>query len=125
MPKRNNSKTLLRAAEKMILTLQAEGRALQADLDHVIEAQAHETEQLVKMTEQLWKLEDTLLSTTAEKDVALMILRNLKSDVQRLKSFTKDTLDSLKKNNASRLNLTVRVYEIKSMVEALKIEKKL
>ncbi len=125
MPKRNNSKTLLRAAEKMILTLQAEGSALQADLDHVIEAQAHETEQLVKMTEQLWKLEDALLSTTAEKDVALMILQNLKGDVQRLKSFTKDTLDSLKKNNTSRLNLTVRVYEIKSMVEALEIEKKL
>lgn len=119
------TKDVLRAAEKMILDLQAHRDSLQIDLDSVIEAQAHETEQLVKVTEQLWKLEDALMSTTAEKDVALMLLKNLKGDVQRLKSFTDDTLESLKKSTTSRLNLTVQVYEIKSMVEDLDIDKKI
>ncbi|HEY9164249.1 MAG TPA: hypothetical protein VIN57_06530 [Magnetovibrio sp.] len=117
-------KTLLKVAEKKIVELQQQNKSLQSDLNSVLEAQALETEQMVQMSEQLWKLEEALMSTTDEKDAALMLLHSLKSNVDRIKSYAEDTLAAVKQNKASRLTMAVQVYEIKSMVESLGLEKK-
>ncbi|MEG3617566.1 hypothetical protein V5T82_03770 [Magnetovibrio sp. PR-2] len=117
-------KELLRGAETHIVSLQQENEALKEDLNNMIEAQALETEQMVQMSEQLWKLEEALMSATEEKDVALMLLNSLKDNVERIKSFAETTLGAVKENKASRLSMAAHVYEIKSMVDTLRIEKK-
>jgi signal recognition particle GTPase len=120
----NDYKELLRGAETHIVSLQQENEALKADLNNMIEAQAHETEQMVQMSEQLWKLEEALLSATEEKDVAMMLLKSLQDNVERIKSYAETTLGAVKENKASRLSMAAHVYEIKSMVDTLKLEKK-
>jgi len=123
-PDTRDYKNLLKAAETHIVALQQENEALKADLNNMIEAQALETDQMVQMSEQLWKLEEALLSTTQEKDVAMMMLKNLKNNVTRIQSYAEETLTSVKQNKATRLSMAAQVYEIKSMVETLGLEKK-
>jgi len=117
-------KALLKAAETHIVTLQQDNEALKADLNNMIEAQALETDQMVQMSEQLWKLEEALLSTTQEKEVALMMLQNIKSNMTRIQTYAEETLTSVKQNKATRLTMAAQVYEIKSMVDTLGLEKK-
>lgn len=117
-------KALLKAAEEQILQLAEENAALKADLDNVLEAQAQETEQLVQMSEQLWKLEEALMNTTQEKEAALLMVQSLKSNVERIKSYAEETLSSVKERKASRLSMAAQVYEIKSLVETLSLDKK-
>jgi len=118
------TKALLKAAEKKIVELQQQNGALQSDLNNMLEAQALETEQMVQMSEQLWKLEEALMNTTGEKDAALMLLQSLKSNVERIKSYAEETLSAVKSNKASRLTMAAQVYEIKSMVDTLGLDKK-
>lgn len=120
----DDTNTLLKAAETTIVDLHAQNEALQSDLANLLEAQALETEQMVQMSEQLWKLEEALMSTTDEKDTALMLLQSLKVNVDRIKSYAEDTLLSVKERKASRLTMAAQVYEIKSMVETLGLDKK-
>jgi len=117
-------KALLKAAETHIVSLQQDNEALKADLNNMIEAQALETDQMVQMSEQLWKLEEALLSTTQEKEVALMMLQNIKSSMTRIQTYAEETLSSVKQNKATRLTMAAQVYEIKSMVDTLGLEKK-
>ena len=117
-------KALLKAAETHIVTLQQENEALKADLNNMIDAQALETDQMVQMSEQLWKLEESLLSTTQEKEVALMMLQNIKSNMTRIQTYAEETLSSVKQNKTTRLTMAAQVYEIKSMVDTLGLEKK-
>ncbi len=117
-------KALLKAAETHIVSLQQDNEALKADLNNMIEAQALETDQMVQMSEQLWKLEEALLSTTQEKEVALMMLQNIKSNMTRIQTYAEETLTSVKQNKATRLTMAAQVYEIKSMVDTLGLEKK-
>jgi len=119
-----NHKALLKAAETHIVTLQEENEALKADLNNMIEAQALETDQMVQMSEQLWKLEEALMSATEEKDVALMMVQNLKSGMDRIQSYAEETLSAVKENKASRLTMAAQVYEIKSLADTLGLEKK-
>ncbi len=120
----DDPKQLLKIAQDQILALQQDNESLQADLNSVLEAQALETEQMVQMSEQLWKLEEALMSETSDKEAALMMLQNLKTNVDRIKSFAEDSLSAVKTKNASRLGLAVQVYEIKSMVDTLGLDKK-
>jgi hypothetical protein len=120
----SDSKALLKVAEKKIVELQQQNKALQGDLNSVLEAQALETEQMVQLSEQLWKLEEALMSTTDEKDAALMLIKSLQSNVNRIKSYAEETLAAVKQNKASRLTMAAQVYEIKSMVDSLGLEKK-
>lgn len=118
----NDPKSLLKAAEEKIVELQRQNQALQADLESVLQAQALETQQLVQLTEQMWKLEETLMNTTEEKDAALLMLRSLKSNVARIKAQAEQTLAAVKDKKASRLAMAVQVFEIKSMVETLGLD---
>ena len=118
------TKALLKSAEDKILDLQAENEALRTDIDNMIQAQAVETEQMVQMSEQLWKLEEALMDTTQEKDAALLLIQSLKSNVERIKSYAENTLTSVKERKASRLSMAAQVYEIKSLVDSLGLEKK-
>lgn len=123
-PAPDDPKALLKIAEQKIVDLAQENAALKADLDSVLEAQAVETEQMVQMSEQLWKLEEALMSTTEEKEAALMMLQSLKSNVERIKSYAEETLSSVKERKASRLTMAAQVYEIKSLVDTLGLDKK-
>ena len=123
-PAPDDPKSLLKIAEQKIVDLAQENEALKADLDSVLEAQAVETEQMVQMSEQLWKLEEALMSTTEEKEAALMMLQSLKSNVERIKSYAEETLSSVKERKASRLTMAAQVYEIKSLVDTLGLDKK-
>lgn len=116
-------KALLKAAEAKIVELQRQNTDLQSDLQNMIDAQAVETEQMVQLSEQLWKLEEALMSTTNEKDAALMLVKSLKSNVERIKSYAEASLKSVKERKASRLTMAAQVYEIKSMVDTLGLEK--
>ena len=122
--KSTSTKDLLKAAEASIVSLQDENQALKADLESMIEAQALETEQMVQMSEQLWKLEEALMSATVEKDTALMMLKSLKSNVGRIQAYAEETLNSVRENKTSRLKMAAQVYEIKSLVDTLDLEKK-
>jgi len=122
-PHDKECKDLLKAAEMSIIALQEENAVLKADLDTMIDAQAHEADQMVQMSEQLWKLEEALMSTTVEKDTALMMLDALKSNVSRIQEYAEDTLNAVRENK-SRLKVAAQVYEIKSMVETLDLKKK-
>lgn len=124
MPDLDDPIQLLKVAQDQILALQQDNASLQSDLNNVLEAQVLETEQMVQMSEQLWKLEEALMSETSDKEVALMMLQSLKSNVDRIKSFAEESLSSVKTKKASRLNLAVQVYEIKSMVDTLDLDKK-
>lgn len=115
---------LLKVAEAKIVELHAQNEAFQADLNAMIEAQALETEQMVQMSEQLWKLEEALMSTTDEKETALMLLDSLKNNVDKIKSYAEETLAGVMENKATRLTMAAQVYEIKSMVETLGLNKK-
>jgi len=119
-----DTKALLKVAEAKIVELHEQNQMLQSDLNNMLEAQALETEQMVQMSEQLWKLEEALMSTTDEKDTALLMLQSLKDNVDRIKSYAEDTLLSVKENKASRLTMAAQVYEIKSMVDSLGLKKK-
>lgn len=123
-PINDPTKALLKAAETKIVELQHQNEALQSDLNNMLEAQALETEQMVQMSEQLWKLEEALMNTTGEKDAALMLIQSLKSNVDRIKSYAEATLSAVKQNKASRLTMAAQVYEIKSMVDTLGLDKK-
>lgn len=118
------AKALLKTAEERIVALHRDNESLRADLDSVLQAQALETEQMVQMSEQLWKLEEALMNTTGEKEAALLLLQSLKGNLDRIKFYAEDTLSALKQNKTSRLAMAAQVYEIKSMVETLKLEKK-
>lgn len=122
MVKDLNYKELLKGAETYIVSLQAENEALKSDLNSMIEAQALETEQMVQMSEQLWKLEEALMSETDEKEAALMMLNSLKTNVTRIQSYAEETLNNVKESNTSRVTMAAQVYEIKSMVETLELE---
>ena len=123
-PDGNDHKDLLKAAEGHIVTQQQEIDALQADLENMIEAQALETEQMVQMSEQLWKLEEALMSTTSEKEAALMIIRGLKDNVERIRVYAEDVLTTVKEKKTSRVTMAAQVFEIKSMVDTLNLAKK-
>jgi len=122
-PDLTDYKELLKCAETHIVTLQTENEALKADLNAMIEAQALETEQMVQMSEQLWKLEEALMAATEDKEMALMMLKTIQSSVDRIKSYADETLSSVKENNTSRVTMAAQVYEIKSMVETLDLKK--
>jgi len=118
------AKALLKAAEEKIVALHKDNEALRADIDSVLHAQALETEQMVQMSEQLWKLEEALMNITGEKDAALMLLQSLRGNLDRIKFYAEDTLSAMKQNKTTRLAMAAQVYEIKSMVETLNLEKK-
>ncbi|MBL4614376.1 MAG: hypothetical protein JKY27_05830 [Magnetovibrio sp.] len=124
MADKQDYKALLKGAETYIVSLQKDNEALYCDLKSMIDAQALETEQMVQMSEQLWKLEEALMSTTLEKDTALMMLNSLKDNVSRIQTYAQETLRAVKQSNTSRVTMAAQVYEIKSMVETLELGKK-
>ena len=120
-PDSTSHKELLKAAETQLVALQEENAALKSDLENMIEAQALETEQMVQMSEQLWKLEEALMSATEEKDAALAMVANLKNSADRIVDYATNALEDVKKNKASRLTMAAQVFEIKSMVDTLSV----
>jgi hypothetical protein len=116
----SKTKEILKAAHAQILALQKDNESLKSDLDAVLQAQAQEADQLAQMSEQLWKLEEALLKTSGDKDAALMMLKKLKNDVDRLHDFVEQTLAKATDKNTSRLKVAVQVFEMKSMVEQMK-----
>lgn len=113
------TKDILKSAQDQIISLKKDNQTLTSDLESILNAQAHEAEQLVQMSEQLWKLEEALMSANQDKDVALMLLKKFQADVNRLRIFIEETLVRAREKKTTRLDVTVQVYEMKSMVDKL------
>jgi len=116
-------KALLKTAQDHILALQQKNQALQNDLNTLLQAQTLEADQMVQMSEQVWKLEEALMNETSDKETALVMLRSLKTNMDRIKTFATDTLLAVKQNKATRLAMAAQIFEIKSIVETLSLTK--
>lgn len=109
-------KELLRAAEERIEAMARDNQALARAYDDLLAAQAHEAEQMVRLSEQLWKLEEALASTSAEKEAILAQLLSLKTGVDGMRRKMSETLTAAK-SNASRLTIAARVYDMATSAE--------
>lgn len=111
MPNEDDLRQLLRNAEQKITELVAENQGLAQAYSDLMEAQRHETEQLVRMSEQMWKLEEALAATSTTKEELLSMLGKMKSQFRTLKEQADAALKAASAN-ASRLELAARLYEI-------------
>jgi|GEM_PF-2084287 len=109
-------KDLLRTAAKHIEELHAQVEAQAANNSHLMDAQRAEAEQMVRLTEQIWSLEEALASASAEKNDVLNHLSQLRGTIESLQRHVSNTLEAAMKN-ASRLELAARVYEMSALTE--------
>lgn len=98
---------LLRAAEKRIEDLQQEILVHEQNNRLLMEAQMAEAEQIVQLTEQIWSLEEALVTAGAEKEQILDNLYRLRQSVESIQRQINDTLEAAR-NNANRLELAAR-----------------
>lgn len=126
MPTPEEYKALLKGAEGEIVSLKemsealsAENEALKAEIDGLFEAQKFEAEQMVQLTEQVWKLEEALEEAAKEREEILMLVGNLRTGMERIRDVAQDTLANAKDKKASRLQMAVQVYDIKSIADGI------
>ena len=112
---------LLRAAEKRIEDLQQEILVHEQNNRLLMEAQMAEAEQMVQLTEQIWSLEEALVTAGTEKEQILGNLYRLRQSVESIQRQINDTLDAAR-NNANRLELAARVYEMSDTEEKVRRE---
>lgn len=76
---------------------------------------------MVQLTEQLWKLEAALAQS---QEQAMFQMQLMKSKMELLNTFVKDTLKAAN-NNASRMEMAARVYEMGRISDVAKIERQM
>ena len=113
----SEAKKLLKIAEEKLHQLQEENENLSSSFFELMEAQKSEAEQMVQLTEQLWALEEALAQS---KEQALIQMDLMKSKMASVK----DTLDAAS-NNASRMELAARVYEMGQIAATDEIDKQI
>lgn len=126
---------LLKVAEVKFETLMQEKQALQQEVEalkgenqnlsqsffELMDAQKLESEQMVQLTEQIWALEEAL-AMSREKAVEQLGL--MKGKFNSMNDFMKDTLAAASQN-ASRIELAARVYEMSQVAGLDDIDKQL
>ena len=115
--KQDDLKGLLKTAEDRIIELGQENEGLSNAYYELMEAQKAEMDQMLKLSEQIWQLEDALSKVAFEKDAVLETLAHLKQHFDVMKKQAQMTLEAAA-SNASRLELAARVYEMASLTEA-------
>lgn len=117
------SKTeLLKAAEAQIVKLQEENRAQGDHINELMESQKLEAEEMVRLTEQVWKLEELLADVIAERDDVRLLLQGLREDMEKIRDVAAETLKSTKSKEAI-LDMAVKFYDVKTLADSAKFIK--
>jgi hypothetical protein len=109
-------------------TLQQVNEASQLEIQNLsqsffdlMEAQKMEAEQMVQLSEQVWALEEALAMS---REKALEQMGSMKSKFTAMNDYMKDTLEAATQN-ASRMELAARVYEMSQVTDLSDIDKQL
>lgn len=94
-------------------SLKHENQKLSQSFFELMDAQHLEAEQMVQLTEQIWALEEAL-KLSREKAMEQMVL--MKTKFNAMNEFMQDTLEAATQN-ASRMELAARVYEMSKQTE--------
>ncbi|MGB0672108.1 MAG: hypothetical protein ACPGNT_11485 [Rhodospirillales bacterium] len=106
-------KKLLRTAEQQIVDQARELEQYQTLYQDLMAAQQATDEELVRLTEEIWTLEEALTSTSSENEQALALIRRLRGNIAAVQKQMHDALDAAQ-NNASRIEMAARVFEMAS-----------
>jgi len=117
----SEERKLLRLAEERLRQLQEENEHLSSSFFELMDAQQVESEQMVQLTEQLWALEAAL---ALSKEKALEQMGLMKSKLESVNEYVKDTLDAASKN-ASSVELAARVYEMGQIADVDDFDQKI
>jgi len=117
----SEERKLLKLAEERLRKLQEENDHLSSSFFELMDAQQIEAEQMVQLTEQLWALEEAL---ALSKEKALEQMALMKSKLESVNEYVKDTLDAASKN-ASSVELAARVYEMGQIADVDDIDVKI
>lgn len=117
----SEERKLLKLAEERLRQLQEENEHLSSSFFELMDAQQVEAEQMVQLTEQLWALENALAQS---KEKALEQMGLMKSKLESVSEYVKDTLEAASKN-ASSVELAARVYEMGQIADVDDIDKKI
>lgn len=116
------TKDLLRAAEVQIVQMQKDLQGQDAFVNELMEAQKLEAAELVRLTEQVWKLEAALEDVSAERDDVRLLLMGLREDMVKIRDVAAETLKSATDKN-SLLNMAVKFYDVKTLADSVRFIK--
>jgi len=116
------TKDLLRAAEVQIVQMQKDLQGQDAFVNELMEAQKLEAAELVRLTEQVWKLEAALEDVSAERDDIRLLLMGLREDMVKIRDVAAETLKSATDKN-SLLNMAVKFYDVKTLADSVRFIK--
>ncbi|PCI37926.1 MAG: hypothetical protein COB46_12535 [Rhodospirillaceae bacterium] len=122
MAENMNQKELLKAAETQIVQLQNDKEAQEDFINDLMESQKLEAEELVRLTEQVWKLEAALEEVSAERDDVRMLLLGLRDDMVRIRDVAAESLKSAI-DKKSLLNMAAKFYDVKTLADSAKFIK--
>jgi len=117
-----NQKELLKAAETQIVQLQNDKEAQEDFINDLMESQKLEAEELVRLTEQVWKLEAALEEVSAERDDVRMLLLGLRDDMVRIRDVAAESLKAAT-DKKSLLNMAAKFYDVKTLADSAKFIK--
>ena len=112
-------KKLLAAAEAQIVHLQEEKQSLDDFMNGLMEQQKMEAEEMVRLTEQVWKLEALLEDVSLERDDVRLLLQGLCSDMEKIRDVAADTLKAASKDKDSILKMAVKFYDVKTLADSV------
>lgn len=113
---------LLKSAESQIVNLQDENQKLNDYINDLMQQQKLEAEEMVRLTEQVWKLEEVLEDVAAERDDVRLLLQGLREDMERIRDVAAETLKSTH-DKQSLLNMAVKFYDVKTLADSVKFIK--
>jgi len=115
-------KKLLKSAEEQIVHLQEEKKGFEEYIDGLMQQQKMEAEEMVRLTEQVWKLEGVLEDVSAERDDVRLLLQGLRSDMEKIRDVAAETLRGAK-DKKSILNMAVKFYDVKTLADSVRFIK--
>lgn len=104
-----------------ITALKQENENYSQSFFELMDAQKMEAEQMVQLTEQIWALEEAL---ALSREKALEQMEIVKGKFDSMNEYMQDTLEAATQN-ASRMELAARVYELSQITDIGDIDEKL
>ena len=115
-------KELLKNAEAQIIQLQNEKQEMDAYLGDLMEQQKAEAEEMVRLTEEIWKLEELLKDVSAERDDVRLLLEGLCEDMEKIRDVAAQSLKATT-DKKSILNMAAKFYDVKTLADSVKFIK--
>ena len=111
-------KELLKAAEAQIVQLQQEKQEHESYLGDLMEQQKLEAEEMVRLTEEIWKLEEMLKDISAERDDVRELLKGLCEDMEKIRDVAAESLKATT-DKKSIINMAVKFYDVKTLADSV------